>query len=138
MADEKTEKTLTAKVEKIAKEVEALTALELSELAGHLEDVFGVTAMPAMAMGAAPVAGGAVAGEEVEEKTSFTVMLADAGANKLAVIKAVREIKPELGLMDAKKLVETTPAEILKDAKKEDAEAAKAKIEEAGAKAELK
>lgn len=138
MADENTEKTLTAKVEKIAKEIEGLTALELSELAGHLEDVFGVTAMPAMAMGAAPVAGGAAAGEAEEEKTSFTVVLADAGSNKLGVIKAVREIQPDLGLMDAKKLVEATPAELLKDAKKEDAEAAKAKIEEAGGKAELK
>jgi large subunit ribosomal protein L7/L12 len=138
MADENTEKTLSAKVEKIAKEVEGLTALELSELAGHLEDVFGVTAMPAMAMGAAPVAGGAAQGEPAEEKTSFTVMLADSGANKLAVIKAVREIQPDLGLMDAKKLVESTPSELLKDAKKEDADAAKAKIEEAGGKVELK
>lgn len=137
MAEENTDKKLSAKVEKIAKEIEGLTALELSELAGHLEDVFGVTAMPAMAMGAAPVAGGAAA-EEAEEKTSFTVVLTDAGSNKLGVIKAVREIQPDLGLMDAKKLVEATPAELLKDAKKEDADSAKAKIEEAGGKVELK
>ena len=139
MAEDKKEETkLSAKVEKIAKDVEGLTALELSELASHLEDVFGVSAMPAVA--AAPVAGGAAAdaGGEEEEKTSFTVVLADAGANKLAVIKAVREFQPDLGLMDAKKLVESAPADILKDAKKEDAEAAKKKIEEAGGKVELK
>lgn len=130
-------KQLSAKLEKLATEIEGLTALELSELASHLEDVFGVSAMPAMAMAAAPVAGGAAA-EEAEEKTSFNVMLTDAGANKLAVIKAVRELQPELGLMDAKKLVESAPIEILKDAKKDDAEAAKKKIEEAGGKADLK
>lgn len=134
MADET--KQLSAKLEKLAKEVEGLTALELSELASHLEEVFGVSAMPAMGMAAAPVAGGAV--EEVEEKTSFNVVLTEAGANKLAVIKAVRELQPELGLMDAKKLVEAAPADILKDAKKEDAETAKKKIEDAGGKAELK
>ena len=127
------------KIEKIAKEVEGLTALELSELAKHLEEVFGVSAMPAMAampMGVA--AGGAPAGEAAEEKTSFDVMLTDAGANKLAVIKAVREVKPDLGLMDAKKLVEEAPKEILAGAKKEDAEEAVKKIVEAGGKAELK
>jgi large subunit ribosomal protein L7/L12 len=111
--------------------------LELSELAKHLEEVFGVSAMPAMA--AMPMAGApAAGGEAAEEKTSFSVMLTDAGANKLAVIKAVREVKPELGLMDAKKLVEEAPKEILAGAKKEDADAAVAKITEAGGKAELK
>lgn len=141
MADEQVEETktttkLSAKVEKIAKEIEGLTALELSELAKHLEEVFGVSAMPAMA--AMPMAGAPAAGEAAEEKTSFSVMLTDAGANKLAVIKAVREVKPELGLMDAKKLVEEAPKEILANAKKEDAEAAVAKVTEAGGKAELK
>ncbi len=141
MADEQVEETktttkLSAKVEKIAKEIEGLTALELSELAKHLEEVFGVSAMPAMA--AMPMAGAPAAGEAAEEKTSFSVMLTDAGANKLAVIKAVREVKPELGLMDAKKLVEEAPKEILANAKKEDADAAVAKITEAGGKAELK
>lgn len=139
MAEDKKEETtkLSAKVEKIAKEIEGLTALELSELAGHLEDVFGVSAMPAVA--AAPAAGGAaVDGGEAEEKSSYTVMLTDAGSQKLAVIKAVREVQPDLGLMDAKKLVEATPAELLKDAKKEDAEAAQKKITEAGGTVELK
>ena len=135
MADEE-KKGLSTQLEKIAKEIEGLTALELSELASHLEDVFGVSAMPAMA--AMPTAGAPAAGEPAEEKTSFDVMLTDAGANKLAVIKAVREVMPELGLMDAKKLVESAPKEVLTGAKKEDAEAAKAKIEEAGGKVELK
>lgn len=136
MADEE-KKVLSTKLEKIAKEIEGLTALELSELASHLEDVFGVSAMPAMA--AMPMAGApAGAAEPAEEKTSFDVILTEAGANKLSVIKAVREVKPELGLMDAKKLVESAPKEVLTGAKKEDAEAAKAKIEEAGGKVELK
>ncbi len=136
--DNKEETKLSAKLEKIAKEIEGLTALELSELAGHLEDVFGVSAMPAVA--AMPAAGGAPAadGGADEEQSSFTVVLADAGSNKLAVIKAVREVQPDLGLMDAKKLVESAPADILKDAKKEDAEAAQKKIADAGGKAELK
>ena len=138
MADEKADKKdLSKNVEKIAQEIEKLTALELSELASHLEEVFGVSAMPAMA--AMPVAGaGAAAGEPAEEKTAFDVVLVDAGANKLAVIKAVREVKPELGLMDAKKLVEEAPKPLLEGVKKDEAEAAQKKIAEAGGKAELK
>lgn len=128
---------LSGKLEKIAKEIEGLTALELSELSSHLEDVFGVSAMP-MAMAAAPAAGGAAAEGPKEEKTSFDVVLTDAGANKLAVIKAVREIKPDLGLMDAKKLVESAPKEIVAGVKKETAEEAKKKIEAAGGKVDLK
>lgn len=124
---------LSEKLNKIAKEIEGLTVLEMADLSKYLEEKFGVSAMPMMAQ-AAPAAGAAPA----EEKTSFTVMLTEAGANKLAVIKAVREVQPTLGLMDAKKLVESAPQELLKDAKKEDAEAAKAKIVAAGGKAELK
>lgn len=130
------EKKLSDNVSKIAKSIEGLTALELSELAGHLEEVFGVSAMPAM--GAMPMAVAGVVAEPAEEKTAFSVVLTDAGANKLGVIKAVREVKPDLGLMDAKKLVESTPKEILAGVKKEEAEAAKKKIEEAGGKVELK
>ncbi|HLL60883.1 MAG TPA: 50S ribosomal protein L7/L12 [Candidatus Nitrosocosmicus sp.] len=128
---------LSEKLQKIAEQVEGLTALELSELASYLEEKFGVSGMPMMAA-AAPAAGGAAAATPAEEKTSFTVVLTDAGAQKLNVIKAVREIQPNLGLMDAKKLVESAPQDLLKDAKKEDAEAAKAKIEAAGGKVELK
>ena len=123
---------LNEKMQKIATELEKLTVLEMAELAKYLEEKFGVTAMAA----AAPAAGAAAG--PVEEKTSFTVVLTEAGANKLAVIKAVREVNPALGLMDAKKAVETLPYELVKDAKKDVAEDAKKKIEAAGAKVEMK
>lgn len=123
---------LTEKIQKIATELESLTVIEMAELAKYLEEKFGVTAMAA----AAPAAGAAAG--PVEEKTSFTVVLTEAGANKLAVIKAVREITPTLGLMDAKKAVETLPYELVKDAKKDVAEEAKKKMEAAGAKVEMK
>ncbi|MCX6730332.1 MAG: 50S ribosomal protein L7/L12 [Candidatus Roizmanbacteria bacterium] len=124
---------LNEKIQKIATELETLTVVEMAELAKYLEEKFGVTAMVA----AAPAAAGAAAGP-VEEKTSFTVVLTEAGANKLAVIKAVREVNPTLGLMDAKKAVETLPYELVKDAKKDVAEEAKKKVEAAGAKVEMK
>lgn len=132
------EKKLSEKLQKIAEEIEKLTVLELSELAKYLEEKFGVTAMPAMT--AAPQTGAVSQSTEQpkEDKTTFTVVLKEAGANKLAVIKAVREILPNLGLMEAKKLVESAPKEILKDVKKEAAEEAKKKIEAAGGKVELK
>jgi large subunit ribosomal protein L7/L12 len=130
------EKNLSEKLQKIAESVEGLTALELSELASYLEEKFGVSGMPMMA--AAAPAAGAAAGAPAEEKTSFTVVLTEAGANKLNVIKAVREINPTLGLMDAKKLVESAPQDLLKDAKKDAAEEAKKKVEAAGGKVELK
>ncbi|MEX1052224.1 MAG: 50S ribosomal protein L7/L12 [Patescibacteria group bacterium] len=131
------ENKLSTKLEKIAKEIEGLTALELADLAKYMEDKFGVTSAPM----AAPAQAGAAAGAEEapqEEKSTFTVVLAEAGANKLAVIKAVREIDQNLGLMEAKKLVESAPKELLKEVKKEAAEEAKAKLEGAGAKVELK
>ncbi len=126
---------LNEKLEKIAKEIEGLTVVEMADLAKYLEEKFGVSAMPVAA--AAPAAGAAPAAAQ-EEKTSFTVVLSNAGANKLAVIKAVREILPNLGLMDAKKLVESAPKELLTDVKKEQAEEAKKKVEAAGGKVELK
>lgn len=131
-----TDVKLNDRLQKIATEIEGLTVVEVADLAKYLEDKFGVTAVAAVA---APVAGGAAAGgAPAEEKTSFTVVLADGGANKLNVIKAVREIKPELGLMDAKKLVESAPQDLMVDVKKEVAEEAKKKLETAGAKVELK
>jgi len=123
---------LSAKLDKVAKEIEGLTAIELAK---YMEDKFGISNAPMAVM---PAAGAPVAGEPQEEKTSFTVVLSEAGANKLAVIKAVREIDQNLGLMEAKKLVESAPKELLKDAKKEAAEEAKKKLETAGAKVELK
>ncbi len=129
-------KTVPAKFKDLVETIEKLTVLELSELVKILEDKFGVSAAAPVAM----VAGGAQAAgaEPVEEKTSFDVVLASSGAQKIAVIKAVREIKPDLGLKEAKDLVDAAPKDILKGAKKEDAEAAKAKLEAAGATVELK
>lgn len=125
---------LSEKLQKIATEIETLTVVEVADLAKYLEEKFGVTAMAAVA---APGAGGAAAAP-AEEKTAFTVVLKDGGANKLNAIKVVREIKPELGLMDAKKLVESAPQDLLVDVKKDVAEDAKKKLEAAGAKVELK
>lgn len=125
---------LSDKTKKIAEQIEGLTVVEVAELASYLEEKFGVTAMAAVA---AP-AGAAAPAEEVEEKTSFTVVLTAAGDNKLGVIKALREINPQLGLMEAKKVAESAPQEVLKDVKKEPAEEAKKKLETAGAKVELK
>lgn len=131
MADKK----ISDKVEKIAKEIEALSVMEVADLSSHLEEKFGVSAMPVAAAGAAAPQ---VAEEPSEEKTSFTVVLTASGDNKLGVIKAIREIDPNLGLMEAKKVAESVPKEILKDVKKDQAEEAKKKLEAAGGKVELK
>ena len=125
MASEK----ITAMIE----ELKTLTVLELSELVKAVEEEFGVSAAAAVAV-AAPAAGGAAA---VEEKTEFDVILAEAGAEKIKVIKAVREITG-LGLAEAKALVDGAPKTLKEAASKEDAEAIKAKLEEVGAKVELK
>lgn len=132
-----TEVKLSEKLQKIATDLENLTTLEMAELTKYLEEKFGVSAMPVAAV-AAPAAPQTQEASPQEEKSTFTVVLTDAGANKLAVIKAVREILPNLGLMDAKKLVESAPQELLKDVKKEAAEDAKKKIEAAGGKVDLK
>jgi len=102
-----------------------------------LEEKFDVKAV---AMSAAPAAGAPAAGAApaAEEKTEFDVVITNAGTNKISVIKAVREIKPELGLKEAKDLVDAAPKEVLKGAKKEEVEAAKAKLEAAGATVEVK
>ena len=121
--------------EEILNAIAEMSVLELSELVKAIEDKFGVSAAaPVAAAAAAPAA--AAAAEE--EKTEFDVVLTDAGANKIAVIKAVREVKAGLGLVDAKKLVEGTPAVILEAVSKDEANAAKAKLEEAGAKVDVK
>ena len=125
---------MSDKVQKLVDQISELSVLEVAELVKALEEKFGVTAAPVAVAGAAVAAATAPA----EEKTEFDVVIAEAGANKIAVIKAVREIKTDLGLVEAKNLVEKAPATVLEGAKKEDAEAAKAKLEEAGAKVELK
>lgn len=111
-----------------------MTVVELNELVKEFEEKFGVSAQPTV------VAGGAVAGGEAaggEEKSEFNVVLVDAGAKKINVIKVVRELTG-LGLKEAKAAVEETPSNIKEGISKDDAEAAKAKLEEAGAKVELK
>ena len=112
-----------ADINKIAEELGTLTILEAADLVKLLEEKWGVSA---------------AAAEAEEEKTEFNVVLTEAGANKIAVIKAVREVKAGLGLVDAKKLVEGTPAVILEAVSKDEANAAKAKLEEAGAKVDVK
>ncbi len=125
---------MSDKVQKLVDQVSELSVLEVAELVKALEEKFGVSAAPVAVAGATVAAAAAPA----EEKTEFDVVIADAGANKIGVIKAVREIKTDLGLVEAKNLVEKAPAVVLEGAKKEDAEAAKKKLEEAGAKVELK
>ncbi len=126
---------MSDKLQKIVDQISELSVLEVAELVKALEEKFGVTAAPVAVAGAAAPA---TAAAPVEEKTEFNVVITDAGANKIGVIKAVREIKTDLGLVEAKNLVEKAPAVLLENAKKEDAEAAKSKLEAAGAKVELK
>ncbi len=126
---------MSDKLQKIVDHISELSVLEVAELVKALEEKFGVSASPAVALAQA---GAPAAAAPVEEKTEFNVVITDAGANKIGVIKAVREIKTDLGLVEAKNLVEKTPAVLLENAKKEDAEAAKTKLEAAGAKVELK
>ena len=121
------------KVTNIIEELKTLTVLELSELVKAVEEEFGVSAAAAVAV-AAPAGGEAAA---AEEKSEFDVVLAEAGAEKIKVIKAVREITG-LGLGEAKALVDGAPKTLKEAASKEDAEAIKAKLEEVGAKVELK
>lgn len=118
-------------------QIEKMSVLELSQFVKALEEKFGVSATAPMmvAGGAAPVATSA---EPEEEKTSFTVVLAAAGDQKINVIKAVREVRNDLGLKEAKDLVDGAPKNVLDNAPKADAEAAKAKLEAAGATVELK
>mgnify|MGYP002652694385 FL=1 len=113
-----------------------MTLIELSEFVKEFEEVFDVTAAaPVAAVAAAP---GAEGGAAAEEKDEFDVVLEDAGDKKIGVIKVVRELVPGLGLKDAKEMVEGAPKAILEGANKDDAEAAKTKLEEAGAKVTLK
>ncbi len=125
---------MSEKITNFIEEVKGLSVLELNELVKALEEEFGVSATAAVAV-AAPAAGGDA--PAAAEKTDFDVILAEAGAAKLNVIKVVRELTG-LGLKEAKELVESAPKAIKEGASKEDAEAIKAKLEEAGAKVELK
>ena len=142
-AEEKTEEKVeeksaekaepSGKFKDLIKEIEELSVADLAELVKALEERFGVSAS------AAPqaAAGAAAGAPAVEEKSSYNVMLKDGGAQKIAVIKAVREINQELGLVDAKNLVDSAPKEVKKDLPKAEAEEAKKKLEAAGATVEL-
>ena len=130
---------LDPKLEEVAKTIEGLTALELSELVKGLEDRLGIQAAAPMAAGMVMpgAGGGAAGGEAAEEKTDFDVVLTDAGGQKIAVIKEVRAAT-SLGLKEAKDLVEGAPKTVKEGASKEEAEELKKKLEAAGAKVELK
>jgi len=133
MADEvKDLPKLSDNAQKVIEMVEKMTVLELADLVKVMEDKFGVSAAAPMAVAAAPAA----EAEEVVEKSVFNIVLKDAGSNKIGVIKVVRDIT-ELGLKEAKDLVEAAPQTVKEGVKKEDAEAFKAQFEEAGAKVEL-
>jgi len=127
-----------AELETLVEQLSTLTVMEAAELVKKLETKWGVTAAAPVAI-AAPAAGGAAAAPAAEAKTEFDVVLVSAPADKkIAVIKAVREIKAGLGLAEAKKMVEEAPKPILEGANKTDAETAKKKLEDAGAKVEVK
>lgn len=128
---------VSEKVQAVVDTIKNLSVMELVELKGALEDEFGVTAAAPMAGMMMPMAGAAGGGEEAEEKTSFDVILKDAGDKKIQVIKAVRTIT-SLGLKEAKDVVEGAPKAVKEGVSKEEAEKVKADLEAAGATVELK
>jgi large subunit ribosomal protein L7/L12 len=135
MSDEKKEVIVPAKFASIVKSIEELSVLDLSELVKVLEEKFGVSAAaPAMMMAAAPAAAAAAG---AEEKAEYTFELTDAGANKINVIKVIREVT-QMGLKEAKDIVDAAPKVVKEAVAKADAEAWKKKFEEAGAKVTLK
>lgn len=129
---------MSDKVQKIITAVEELTVLELAELVKALEEKFGVSAAAPVAAAAPAGGNGAAAAAPAEEQTSFNVVLKEAGAQKIAVIKALREINPNLGLKEAKDLSEKPGAVILEGVNKATAEEAKGKLVAAGATVDLK
>ena len=133
MAEEK-EIQLSANAKKVMEMVESMTVLELADLVNALEEKFGVSAVAPVAAAAGP----AVAAEAATEKDAFDVVLVDAGEQKIAVLKVLRELDQSLGLAEAKALVDKGNVEILKQAKKDAANEAKKKLEDAGGKVELR
>lgn len=124
--------------EKLIEVIGNLSVLELSELVKSLEEKFGVSAAAPVAVATSVPATGESAEEKAEEKSTFNVIIANSGANKIAVIKAIREIVPTLGLKEAKDLVDTAPKPVVEGVKKEAAYEAKKKLESAGATVDLK
>jgi large subunit ribosomal protein L7/L12 len=125
------------KVEQVLALIEGMTILEVADLVKAMETKFGISAAAPVAVAAAPAGGAAPAAAAAEEKTEFTVVLKDIGANKINVIKAVRELT-NLGLKESKEMVEAAPKAIKENVNKDEAAAAKAKLEAAGATVEVK
>ncbi len=128
----------TEKIQGILDTVGGLSVLELNELVKELQEQWGVTAAVAAAPATGGGGGGAVEAAPVEEQTEFSVILKDAGAQKIQVIKAVREVVPSLGLKEAKDVVDAAPKAVVEGVSKEDAQKAKEKLEAAGASVEIK
>ena len=126
-----------SKLDKIVEDLSSLTVLEAADLAKLLEEKWGVSAAAPVAVAAGPAAGGAAA-PAAEAQTEFSVILKDAGDKKINVIKVVREVVPSLGLKEAKDLVEAAPKPVKEGVTKEEAETIKKKLEETGAKVEIK
>jgi len=136
----KEDKKVSSGVNKLVEEISKLSVLELSELVNTLQEKLGVSAMP---MATAPVAGAAPAADTAEDtagagSANQTVVITKSGDNKISVIKAIREIDQNIGLKEAKDMTENLPAEVLKDAKADDAKAAAEKLKAAGCTVELK
>jgi large subunit ribosomal protein L7/L12 len=131
---------MSEKLEKIVAELDSLTLMEAAELSKMLQDKWGVSAAAPVMMGAMPAAGGAAAAAAApaEEKTEFDVVLKDGGAKKIEVIKVVRQLVPNLGLKEAKDMVDGAPQTVLSAVSKEAAADAKTKLEAAGAGVEVK
>ena len=127
-----------ANLEKLVDDLSALTVLEASELSKLLEEKWGVSAAAPVAVAAAPAAGGAAPAAAEEEQTEFTVVLTGGGDKKINVIKEVRGIRPDLGLKEAKDLVEGAPQNVVENVSKQQAEEVKKKLEEAGASVTIK
>ena len=127
-----------SKLEKLVDDLSTLTVLEAAELSKLLEEKWGVSAAAPVAMAAAPAAGGAAPAEAAEEQTEFTVVLTAGGDKKINVIKEVRAVRPDLGLKEAKDLVEGAPQNVKENVSKQEAEEVKKKLEEAGASVSIK
>jgi large subunit ribosomal protein L7/L12 len=127
-----------SKLEKLVEELSTLSVLEAADLSKLLEEKWGVSAAAPVAMAAAPAAGGGAAAAPVEEQTEFTVMLMAGGDKKINVIKEVRGVRSDLGLKEAKDLVEGAPQPVKENISKQEAEEIKKKLEEAGATVQIK
>ena len=127
-----------ANLEKLVDDLSALTVLEAAELSKLLEEKWGVSAAAPVAVAAAPAAGGAAPAAAEEEQTEFTVVLTGGGDKKINVIKEVRGVRPDLGLKEAKDLVEGAPQNVKENISKQEAEEVKKKLEEAGASVTIK